>query len=156
MIVPNKETAELLLDDWLSLWTRKHSNRAAQYMRPVENKERDLIEIVKYGSKIFTEPDIIKKAGLKNGEGQIYVAALQNIFNAMKGHRIFERFGFNLPKAVKPDFENYSMLTEYDSWEFDPQKSDWINSETNEALSGYKLPPELRMLFEHRINKELE
>ncbi len=30
----------------------------------------------------------------------IYAAALDNIFKAMKGLRIFERFGFNLPNEL--------------------------------------------------------
>jgi hypothetical protein len=33
----------------------------AQYYRPVENRVEDLMEVVKYGSKIFTEPDLLKR-----------------------------------------------------------------------------------------------
>ena len=71
-----------------------------QDKRQIANLETALIEVVKYGSKIFTEPDLNKK-----GEGKcdpkIYVAALDNIFNSMQGLRIFERFGFNFPKGTR-------------------------------------------------------
>jgi hypothetical protein len=55
---------------------------------------------VKYGSKIFSEPDVNKKA--KGGRNpKLYVSALHYIFLSMKGLRIFERFGFDLPKKTK-------------------------------------------------------
>jgi hypothetical protein len=96
LIVANKEIAEILVKEWLEKWTPKFASHKAQYIRQVTNKEHDLIEIVKYGSKIFTEPDVNKKSNGSN-TSNIHAAALHNIFNAMKGVRIFDRFGFNLP-----------------------------------------------------------
>jgi len=54
-------------------------------------------EYPKYGSKIFTEQDLDKKSNGKIPR-KIYVRALDNILSAMEGIRIFERFGFNLPR----------------------------------------------------------
>ncbi len=48
-----------------------------------------MIEIVKFGSKIFTEPDGYNKSKTK-GKENVYVAALDNIFMAIKGFRIFD------------------------------------------------------------------
>jgi len=54
---------------------------------------------IKYGSKIFIEPDVNEKPA--TGDAKIYAAGLYNIFDAMKGLRIFERFCFNLPPGSK-------------------------------------------------------
>ena len=68
LIVASKEIADILKSEWLSLWTCKWANSKAQRSRKVENTERDLIEIVKYDSKIFTKLDFNQKAKTK---GQI-------------------------------------------------------------------------------------
>ena len=69
LIVPNKEIAELLKKEWIEQWRpkNKHAYRykfttpAAQHIEPVYDLESALIETIKYGSKIFTEPDLNKK-----------------------------------------------------------------------------------------------
>jgi len=78
LIVQSEAIADILIEEWLTNWKR-YTSYKAQYKRRVEDRERDLIEIVKYGSKIFTEPDVNKKANSK-GESHIYTAALDNIF----------------------------------------------------------------------------
>lgn len=57
LIVLDKETASILINEWLNIGTPKFAGRTSQNMQPVANCEATLIEIVKYGSKIFTEPD---------------------------------------------------------------------------------------------------
>ena len=58
--------------------------------------ENIFIEILKYSSKIFSEPDAEKK---DKANSMICVAACYNIILAMKDRHIFERFGFDLPKG---------------------------------------------------------
>lgn len=53
------------------------------------------MEIIKYGSKIFMEPNVRNKQGAKS-DRDIYLAALDNVFTAMKSHRLLDRFGFHL------------------------------------------------------------
>jgi hypothetical protein len=84
----------------------------------------------------------------------IYVAALHNIFTAMKGCRIFERFGFNLPK-VKKDGKS-TLLNHYEEWEFDPEQFDWINNKDKNTLSGYIPSIELRNLLIYNVNTDSE
>lgn len=50
--VPDKNTAETLVNEWLKLWTQKHALPVGQYIQGVYNQQAALIEIVKYGSKI--------------------------------------------------------------------------------------------------------
>lgn len=120
----------------------------------VTNNEKTLIEIVKYGSKIFTEPGVNKKA--ENCNRNIYPAALNNIFVAMKGLRIFERFGFDLPKEDSIEKISPSIVKDFDEWNFDIPKSDWINSNSEEKLSNYIPLPQLLELLNYRVDTTLE
>ncbi|TWP31796.1 hypothetical protein ETU08_00380 [Apibacter muscae] len=162
IITANHKIAEILKQEWLQIWKFKNQPQKivvspkAQFIRKVENLERDLIEVIKYGSKIFTEPDIKKKTQKQNSNlaPMIYIQALDAIFTAMKGKRIFERFGFNLPKQPRP--QPKSKLTyEFENWNFDLKVNDWVNPETGECLTGYKTPVELNFLLEESVNTQL-
>jgi len=118
----------------------------------VTSLEHVLIETIKYGSKIFTEPDLNKKSK-QLIKPLIYAYALDNILVAMKGIRIFERFGFNLPK--QPTRKNTSKLIEnFETWIFPYDANYWVNPETGEVLRGYLQPSELSYLLNECINKE--
>jgi hypothetical protein len=123
-------------------------------MKRVSNKLTILIELIKYGSKIFTEPDIEKKTKVK-GRERLYVAALNNIFDSMKGFRIFERFGFNLPKGKTINI-GASIINQFDEWKFDSKYFDWLNTENGKPLSNYKPLSELIHLLENNIDTSLK
>lgn len=150
LIVANKKMAEILIQDWLKLWTPKFAQRQAQDMREIFNAETGLIEIIKYGSKIFTEPDIKKKG--ENASYQIYVSALDNILTAMKGIRIFERFGFNAEKKEEITIKEPQPVYNSQQWEFNPHLFDWQNTTTNEVLTGYKPKPQLTAILSNCID----
>ncbi len=114
---------------------------------------RDLIETIKYGSKIFTELNPGNKS--QKMSRKVYVAALYNIYSAMSGLRLFERFGFNLPETNSKD-NNYSVLDNYEELVYYPQIADWINEDTGETLSGYVPEVELQNLLDERMDSELE
>lgn len=151
----SKEVAETLTNEWLAKWTRKFTIRTAQDYRPVYNLEQALIEIIKYGSKIFTEPDVNKKSSGKN-TSRIYAAALYNIFDAMTGLRIFERFGFNLPKTAVSRRKGARMVTEFSEWIFCPEYFDWLNTENELTLSGFIPEQGLVNLLSNCIDREKE
>lgn len=140
LILATKEMADILIDEWLALWgqAKKYTyvNRKGQNAVPIYNNETALIEIVKYGSKIFTEPDVNNKQS-GNTNNTLYAAALANIFNAMQGLRIFERFGFNLPKELSARKTKISVAKEYQEWEYDIKSFDWLNNQTGEKLTNY-------------------
>ncbi|KJF41658.1 protein rep [Draconibacterium sediminis] len=158
LIVPSKEVAELLKKEWLKQWrpiphknsTRyKYTNPAAQKIIAVYNLETALIETIKYGSKIFTEPDVYKKSQLKVPP-KIYARALDNILVAMKGYRIFDRFGFNLPKHTTN--RSTKIVTNFEGWTFPKDSYDWVNDETGEVLTGYLPPIQLNFLLTECID----
>lgn len=157
LIVASKEIAELLIKEWLIIWNQKglfYASRKAQDMRKIYNAEVALIEIIKYGTKIFTEPDMNKR-GNQNGNYQIYVSALDNILTAMKGKRIFERFGFNAKKQETSTNEP-KVITDFEEWEFNPQICDWENIETEKRLSGYVPNSQLTSILETCINISIQ
>ncbi len=155
LIVPNGEIAETLVNEWCKLWTSKFVSSAAQNSQPIRDREKCLMEVVKYGSKIFTEPDLKKKTK-QNCSPFIYVSALDNILWAMKGHRIFDRCGFNAETSYKRKAGKSMPLKKYDQWDFDPAQSDWVNSESDEVLTGYMPPAELTVLLANNINLLIE
>lgn len=155
LIVATKEIAEILITDWLDLWGKKWALRPAQNMQPVQNLESALIEIIKYGSKIFTEPDVNKKSAQKVNT-RIYAAGLYNIFEAMKGKRIFDRFGFNLPLNSKKAPKGARLVKDFGEWIYSPENHDWLNSENELILSGFSPNTELINLLSSAIDKQQE
>lgn len=158
LIVPNREIAELLKKEWIEQWRPKNEYRykyttpAAQHIKAVYNLETALIETIKYGSKIFTEPVLNKKSQQKTPP-KIYARALDNILVAMKGKRIFDRFGFNLPKQPQQT-NSTKLVVDFESWTFPKDSSDWVNDETGEALTGFLPPLGLSYLLNECINTE--
>lgn len=150
-IVQNSEAAELLVSEWLRICTPKFAIRIAQNIKKIDNLERALIEVIKYSSKIFTEPDG-KEDGTKKVNPLIYVKALHNILNAMKGHRIFDRFGFNLPQTERSKEKSFLQVHDYKVWNYDPDQFNWIDKDSDELLTDYKPPPMLMTLMENNFD----
>lgn len=153
ILVANEAMADILIEEWLKLCTAKFASPKAQHKRKVENKIKDLIEIIKYGSKIFTEVDLNNR--LKSeATTSIFAAALDNIFVAMKGIRIFDRFGFNLSRKNR-NTGSLFIAKEYREWIFDAERMDWFNTDSDERLSNYNPARELIQLLANNINTEL-
>lgn len=155
LIVPNKEIADILIKEWLKKWTPKFASPKAQHSSLVYNKEKALIEVIKYGSKIFTEPDVNNKSNSIVNR-TIHAAALNNIFSAMKGLRIFERFGFDLPKQENKQDTKMMQTSAYNAWVFDPKAHDWINTINDESLTDYEPEYALLDLLGNRIDTKLQ
>jgi len=137
--------------EWLKLWTPEYAKRPAQYIRAVGDIKKDLIEIIKYGIKIFTESDLYEKTNVKKSVF-IYLKALNVILMAMKGKRIFDRFGFNLPKSQSKAVKKPQLVSNYNEWEYNSQICDWENTATGERFSGYEITPELQSVLDNNID----
>lgn len=155
ILVATKELAEILKQEWLNLWTEEYTSYKGQKIRAVENTERDLIEVVKYSSKILTEPNPGKKSKRWKTTRRVYIAALYNILNAMKGLRLIDSYGF---KVAKEQYKSVSTTTvvEYQEHKYKSEIMDWVNEETGEILSGYIPTPELMNILHTQINTELQ
>jgi hypothetical protein len=71
----------------------------------------------------------------------------------MKGNRIFERFGFNLPEQHHNN-RGLKLIKDVENWHFEAQAADWVNPDTGEVLTGYFPSLELTHLLNNCINDE--
>lgn len=156
LIVPNIGTGNIIIQEWCKYWGYKIAYRGAQDNKLIDNLQGALIEVIKYSSKVFNEPKTEEEKN-KKIPPIIYASALHNMICAMKGERIFDRFGFDLPKRNKAEGKKAIKVDHYDDWVFDPKQYDWINVEdSNQLLTGYVLTGELLNILENNINTVLE
>ncbi|WP_152269641.1 protein rep [Agriterribacter humi] len=159
IIVKTKDMADILVKEWLQLCTPKFARSFGQKIIKIKDLEKQLIETIKYGSKVFTEPDVRKKGKKKEGSADIrniYVVALDNIFEAMKGLRIFDRFGFNLPPNLLKNEAHSTLVTDFKEWVYDIKTFDWRNTKTGEFLTKFHPMFNLLVLLELGIDVEKE
>lgn len=154
LIVESEEMAELIIAEWLKQWKPKYAGRQAQDMRPVKDLTTNLIELIKYGSKVFTDPTT-EKYKHRKGMTKVYSKALYNILRSMKGHRLFERFGFNNPNPKEAPTGAKAVI-DFSLWTYNLKQNDWINKQTGETLTNYAPPVELLNVFLNRVDSELE
>ncbi len=151
LIVKEKWMAEVIVMEWLKRSKPNYTLKWCQKIIKVSNLEKGLIEIIKYGSKIFTEPDL-KNRAKETETSYIYLKALDTILNAMKGKRIFDRFGFNLPTQLNYQNTPAKLLNDYQEWEYNIDASNWVNITTGELLCDYNLPSQLQALLANNID----
>jgi hypothetical protein len=155
IIVKNKEIADTLKAEWCKIWTRKYVNPKAQDVTKVWNTKGAFIELIKYCSKIFTDPDKDKMLQTK-ANPKIYAAAIYNILKAMEKRNVFDTFGFVLPKPKEPKKGKIKIVSDFKEWFFDLRTADYINREIDFPLIGFFKPPDLENLLENCIDTELE
>lgn len=115
-------------------------------------------ELFKYFTKIISSTDDKKL---------IYCDSLHTIFQAIKGTRTFQSFGFKLPKEEKlkiSDFdlsieapleggeqpeEKIEIETEFYQWQ--QPLADWVSRSTGELLSNYNLSKSMKELPKRMI-----
>ncbi len=114
--------------------------------------EKILIEILKYSSKIFTEPDLEKQ---DKANSIICVATYYNIIEVMKDRHIFDRFGFDLPKRAKP-VKKVQFVTAVKEWFYCFANTDWVGIEGELTLTGFTPPPLLISMLENNVDLKLE
>jgi hypothetical protein len=127
-------------------------SKSGQYTRRVKNLEKDLIEVVKYSTKVFTDRTMAKKNKLPENQ-VIYAKALHNIVIALKDHRVFERFGMPPLGARGRKEASFSLLESYKEWVYDPNSLDWV-SRWDEWLTGYEQDPELDNILSNNVDRK--
>lgn len=153
IITDTYETANILLTEWLKRSKPGKTNRKGQHIGKISNRQRALIEVIKYGTKIFTENDLEKRIKEKS-KRSIYIKALYTIVEAFNNIRVFEHFGFLMEKRVKETSPTL-ILTDFDIFTYCPSKKDWISERNEDQLSGYIPTDDLIEILEQRINTEL-
>ena len=75
---------------------------------------------------------------------------MDNIYTALSGHRIFDRFGFNLPSTNTES--EIRIIFNYDEWDYNTILSDWVNSEPGDHLVSYNPSEELISILDNNID----
>jgi|SRR6185437_8858424 len=155
ILVPNKEVGELIKLEWSKLWGPKYVLYSVQYCKPVKSRNKILLEVIKYCTKVFTDPDKDKKFKIMK-EHKVYAKALYNIYVAMRGHRIFERFGFNLPANMTKRAPKNTEVENSIKWKYDLKHFDWVGEDTAGLLTDYVPDANLKDILENRVDVLLE
>ena len=133
LIVSGGQAARDLVSEWLKTWPT--AKRAAQDVRPADMNAT--MELFKYFTKVLTD-------------GTVYASALDVIFQAMRGLRVFQPMGIR--KDISEDIEEiqaevYRDLEEREThWSW--ISTDWIDRTTGEVLSDYTPSASLKKLIE--------
>lgn len=139
ILINGRQQAELLRELWLSRFPTR-AEASGQDVRPANDGA--LLELFKYFCKLMT------RTGKKGERGMIPATALDTIFQAMRGRRVWQPCGFRLAKEDEQAIEGESLevsgtaawkrLDERVYWQWDQEVSDWIDTETGETLSEYE------------------
>jgi len=74
----------------------------------------------------------------------------------MKGKRIFDRFGFDLPKNDKIKNFETKLLSSFDEWEYNSEIANWENTKLDKVLCDFQTPTHLTSMLQYNINTDLE
>jgi hypothetical protein len=143
IIIPTKQIGRILQNEWRQRWEWNkrcthgyqryiYASYKGQKLLPIKNELKSLMEVVKYGSKIFTEFDPQSK---RKQPRKIYVKALYNILYAFDGIRLFERFGFNLPRCESNSQTKF--VSNPIEWTYNHIIRDWFDPLSGEVLSDF-------------------
>lgn len=157
LIVPDYETAMLLKIEWQKQWKRRPTkrnwvNHKGQDITKINTLDNALIEVIKYGTKVFTDPTENKKKGRRTGI--VYARAFYNIIVAMQGLRLFGSFGFILPKETKKEKTPAKVVADCPQWQYMPELQNWLNTNSWETLFDHMPNAELEELLGWCIDKE--
>ncbi len=137
ILTANKEIANRIKEEWLQIWTPKYALPYLQKIRKVKDTGKDLVETIKYGAKIFIDPTMKKKKGMKSKTPhKIYAAGLHEIYKAMDNKRLFGSFGFRLPKE-EPKVKKEKIVFDFQEWNYVPEIADYVNNETGQLMTSF-------------------
>lgn len=86
----------------------------------------------------------------------IYARAFYNILAGMRGLRLFERFGFDLPKDNQKNKPNARVTIDYQEFIYVPEFHNWQYTDSEQTLFGYVPEQVVKELLENCIDKERE
>jgi len=159
LIVPSRVIGLYIKQEWKKEWNKKGFNAGekGQDLRVVKNTEKDLVEVIKYGAKILSDPDPSHKRKRAKGDMtglNIYANALHTIYKAFDRHQLFSSFGFKLPENEKVK-SSERVVTDFENWIYKPKLMDWVNEETGKLLTEYQIDGYLEYILKTQIEMEL-
>jgi hypothetical protein len=109
------------------------------------------MELFKYFTKVVSKTKSKSKNGTNSSDYRIHLAALDQMFVAMRGVRTFQPCG--VIKAVSEEIEPEQALEsgrlEVNTWKW--LNHDWVNADTAAALTGYVPAPGIQDIANHLV-----
>ena len=138
IIVKTKEMAQMLHDQWLV--RQAGANVKGQDVRKTDINS--LQELFKYMTKVISKT---------KDQSVIYADSLDVIFNAMKGRRVLQNFGFKLPNIEEnEDVKTTSEMIQA-VYEWQSSVNDWVDLQSGECLTNYSPSEKFKDLIENKI-----
>jgi hypothetical protein len=148
-VTEGKDAAHALVRRWLE--SHPEASPAAQDIRPCDDD--GLKELFKYFTKI-----VVKRPDGSGSRMLAPVEALDKVFLAMRGRRVYQPIGFKIAAdpatdenaEIGPDGDTVAVkrFGERVEWEWIQQLHDWIDLSSGEVLTGYEPTEQFRSLAE--------
>ena len=157
IIVPNREIGRLLNVEWLREQNKNQVEKIArpsgQKLTKIRDKKKNLKEVIKYGVKIKTDPDM-KKGKHRTKLPIIYAAALHEINKAFKGKNLLSTYGFTLPKVSAETNKRNVPDSQIKCWSYVSKSINFIEIDSAEVMYIKKQLPtaELQYIMNKRID----
>lgn len=145
IITPDLKTALILKKEWLQAIGTPRVNIKAQWVVKIKDIEKHLVEVIKYGTKVFTDPEA--KKGIKGKNYKIYARALYTIIKAFEGKQLIANYGFKLPEKEQKKEKTETLLNNPSILKYIPSVNDWVNKETGSMLTRFNPDHELKKLI---------
>ena len=139
LILSDIEVGKVFIQEWRKRYSKEIVNEIAQDIRPADDNSS--IELFKYFTKVITKTQKKLPNGKVVSEYNVFVEAMDVIFNAIKGRRTFQPFGFKKPKPEEEEApqieEGESSIERITKLVWIQDLADWANEDTGELLSGF-------------------
>lgn len=157
IITINREVGRLINIEWLreqnKNQTQKLARSSGQHLVKIKDKEKNLMEVIKYGVKVLTDPDM-EKGKNKTKLPIIYAAALHEIHKAFSRINLLSTYGFSLTQKDQEIIEQNVVDSKVKTWSFDPKTTNYIEESTAEVmyLNKYLPSSEIEYIAKERID----
>lgn len=143
IIVRGEGTAKELLAEWL----RRYPEAVEQAQDVQKADDDSVMELFKYFTKLITKT--------KKGSA-VFIRPLDVIFQAMRGCRTFQNFGFKHEVIedgpISEEAEKLAEEIEEEAvtvvYEWVQELTDWVEEQSGRVLTGYQPTPKFRQLVE--------
>lgn len=139
-IIEGRENAEFLVKRWLHHYPSSDSK--GQDCRAAD--DNSTVELFKYFAKV------ISKGNAKHSSA-IFADAMDVIFNAVKGKRTFQPFGFKAKKSIVENVCEDEKAYAVGVREWVQSLGDWVDEDTGEMLTGYIPGDSIKDLVTNKI-----
>jgi hypothetical protein len=146
-IFDSQEAAQAFLQEWFA--RNPTASPDANDLKKADNNS--VMELFKYFTKVVSKTTSKAKNGTASADYRIHLAALDTMFVAMRAVRTFQPCGVikAVSEEIEPEQAVESGRAEVNFWKW--LKHDWVNVDTEAALTGYVPAPGIQDIENHLV-----